>query len=232
MKYIRIQKLTISLMALTLLSLALLIPGPSIQASAEQLPAAPMMFKGSVTVNGDPNAADGFFIVAKVLDYQTKPVPIQGGRYGEVPQGFGKNTQLFVNAPQDVKYRPGSITFYIIWTNESGITAASEVYELKYVALPFLVELDLSFPFLPDSLPAPTPIPTPIPTPVATATPEPKSPGDANGDKRVDFRDVAIITSSYGMSSVSVAFDNRADFNEDGIIDVLDLAILGAYAVR
>lgn len=231
MKYIRIQKVTVGLVILLLLSLALLMPGPSVQASAEQIPAAPYMFKGSVTVNGDSNAADGFFVVARVLDYQTKPVPIQGGRYGEVPQGFGKNTELFVNAPQDAKYRPGVITFYIVWGNETPITASAQVYELKYVALPYIVNLDLSFPFLPDPLPVSTPIPTPA-TPVPTATPEPKSPGDANGDKKVDFRDVAIVTSSYGMSWVSTVFDNRADFNEDGIIDILDLAILGAYAVR
>jgi len=200
----------------------------SVQASAEQIPAAPMMFKGSVTINGDPDAADGFFIVARVLDYQTKPVPIQGGRYGEVPQGFGKNTELFVNAPQEAKYRPGTITFYIIWANETGITAASEVSELKYIGLPIISDLNLSFPFLPD---APLVV-TPVPTPAPTATPEPKAPGDANGDKKVDFRDVAMVTSSYGLSRIQLGFDERADFNRDGVVDFLDLAVVGAYFVR
>ena len=200
----------------------------SVQASAEQIPAAPMMFKGSVTINGDPDAADGFFIVARVLDYQTKPVPIQGGRYGEVPQGFGKNTELFVNAPQEAKYRPGTITFYIIWANETGITAASEVSELKYIGLPIISDLNLSFPFLPD---APLVV-TPVPTPAPTTTPEPKAPGDANGDKKVDFRDVAMVTSSYGLSRIQLGFDERADFNRDGVVDFLDLAVVGAYFVR
>ncbi len=52
--------------------------------------------------------------------------------------------------------------------------------------------------------------------------------GDINGDGIVDYRDLAILGSSYGRSRGEPGYKDGADLNNDGIVDYRDLAILGA----
>jgi hypothetical protein len=52
--------------------------------------------------------------------------------------------------------------------------------------------------------------------------------GDINGDGIVDYRDLAILGSSYGKSRGEAGYKDEADLNDDGIVDYRDLAILGA----
>ena len=52
--------------------------------------------------------------------------------------------------------------------------------------------------------------------------------GDMNRDGIVDYRDLAILGSSYGKSRGEPGYKDEADLNNDGIVDYRDLAILGA----
>jgi hypothetical protein len=61
--------------------------------------------------------------------------------------------------------------------------------------------------------------PTPTPTPART-------PGDANGDSRVDVSDLGILAAHYGMTAGATWADG--DFTNDGAVDVSDLGILAA----
>jgi hypothetical protein len=56
---------------------------------------------------------------------------------------------------------------------------------------------------------------------VATLTP-----GDANGDGKVDVSDLGILAANYGMTSGATL--DKGDFNGDGKVDVSDLGILAA----
>ena len=53
-----------------------------------------------------------------------------------------------------------------------------------------------------------------------SGTPASITPGDINGDGRVDITDLSILLSNYGTSNT------QADINKDGKVDVLDLSIL------
>jgi hypothetical protein len=52
------------------------------------------------------------------------------------------------------------------------------------------------------------------------------TPGDANGDGKVDVGDLGILAANYGLSSGATW--NKGDFNNDGKVDVGDLGILAA----
>ncbi|NLE39297.1 MAG: hypothetical protein GX621_14845 [Pirellulaceae bacterium] len=56
--------------------------------------------------------------------------------------------------------------------------------------------------------------------------PTPNIPGDANGDRRVDAEDAAILASYWGQSVLGGAA--QGDFNGDGIVDAADAAIQAA----
>jgi hypothetical protein len=52
--------------------------------------------------------------------------------------------------------------------------------------------------------------------------------GDANGDGRVDYKDLVILAASYGKQRGADGFDERADYNADGVIDYRDMLVLAA----
>jgi len=52
--------------------------------------------------------------------------------------------------------------------------------------------------------------------------------GDANGDNRVDLEDYVILSRGWLSSQSQTAYDARADFNHDGLINVADLRLLAA----
>jgi len=51
-------------------------------------------------------------------------------------------------------------------------------------------------------------------------------PGDANGDCKVDWKDLLIFAMAYGSSEGEPAYVPEADFNSDGKIDWKDLLVL------
>lgn len=53
-----------------------------------------------------------------------------------------------------------------------------------------------------------------------------KVPGDLNGDRKVDCADIAIVKASFGKRKGQPGFDARADVNNDGVVDVRDLAFV------
>lgn len=61
---------------------------------------------------------------------------------------------------------------------------------------------------------------------VAGLTSMPTTPGDLNGDLKVDCADVAIVKASFGKKNGQPGFDLRADINRNGIVDVNDLAFV------
>ncbi|MEM4005900.1 MAG: dockerin type I domain-containing protein, partial [Desulfurococcaceae archaeon] len=50
--------------------------------------------------------------------------------------------------------------------------------------------------------------------------------GDINLDWKVDYRDIAILTSAYGSMIGQPEYNYDTDINEDGTVDYKDLAIL------
>ena len=52
--------------------------------------------------------------------------------------------------------------------------------------------------------------------------------GDINRDGSVDYMDLAILRSVYGLRKGDANFNPYADLKEDGVIDYKDLAVLGA----
>lgn len=54
--------------------------------------------------------------------------------------------------------------------------------------------------------------------------------GDINNDKLINMGDVGLMTGTlYGLSAGDLGFDANGDLNQDGTIDVYDLAILGSH---
>ncbi len=52
--------------------------------------------------------------------------------------------------------------------------------------------------------------------------------GDANSDDRVDLEDYVILSRGWQSSKPQTAYDPRADFNHDGLVNVADLRLLAA----
>jgi hypothetical protein len=57
-------------------------------------------------------------------------------------------------------------------------------------------------------------------------TTTPRAPGDADGDGIASCLDLAIVKASFGKRRGQPGFDPRADLNNDGVIDVRDLALV------
>ena len=203
----------------------------------------PVVYFGNVTINNEP-APDGLVIVARIEDYQSKPVTTSNGAY----------TNLIVS-PLSTSYLYKYVTFHI---PASGV----EAFETEmFVGGPAERPFDLTYPALPvpTSTPAPTPapVPTPIPTPPPTSTPAtasvsiptptqlpptvtptqvrpkptilplPPSP-DINGDSLVNTKDLALLSAAYGTQSGDKDYERKADLNNDSQVDYRDLAMLGA----
>ena len=54
-------------------------------------------------------------------------------------------------------------------------------------------------------------------------------PGDVNGDLRVNIIDLALVGSSFSSVPGSANWNPYADFDENGVINVIDLATVGQY---
>lgn len=54
-------------------------------------------------------------------------------------------------------------------------------------------------------------------------------PGDLNGDGKVDCADLAIVRASFGKKIGQIGFDPRADTNNDGIVNIRDLAFVSQH---
>jgi hypothetical protein len=49
-------------------------------------------------------------------------------------------------------------------------------------------------------------------------------PADVNGDLKIDCSDVAVVKAALGRRIGQLGFDARVDVNNDGIVDIRDLA--------
>jgi hypothetical protein len=85
----------------------------------------------------------------------------------------------------------------------------------------------------PAPTPAPTPPPTPEPTPVPSPTPRPVStpvpvgcPADVDGDGEVTTKDVVAVAKAMPSVPDDRRWNEAADVNGDGHIDVFDLHIV------
>jgi len=56
--------------------------------------------------------------------------------------------------------------------------------------------------------------------------------GDANGDNVIDGKDIAILLAAYGTRRGQRRYDPRADFNDDGKVDIADANLLPATETR
>ena len=55
-------------------------------------------------------------------------------------------------------------------------------------------------------------------------------PGDVNGDGQVDCSDINIVKTAMGTYRDRIGYDYRADVNNDGVVDSLDLAYVTSKA--
>ena len=60
----------------------------------------------------------------------------------------------------------------------------------------------------------------------------PTRPGDLNGDGTVNCQDILIIRNAWGKRRGQQGFDDAADYNRDGVVNVLDLAAVSKYLPR
>ena len=77
-----------------------------------------------------------------------------------------------------------------------------------------------------DATPIPTRVPLGAPTPAIAPTPE--APPGLTGELSTDSEGLAILQDAYGARAGDPAFAAAADLNADGVINYLDLAILGS----
>jgi hypothetical protein len=63
---------------------------------------------------------------------------------------------------------------------------------------------------------------------------KPTMPGDFNDDNRVSVGDLALVAKAYGMTSDSPNWNEvkRYDINNDGIIDIEDLAAVARLILK
>jgi parallel beta-helix repeat protein len=55
-----------------------------------------------------------------------------------------------------------------------------------------------------------------------------RSPGDCNGDDKVDILDTIVFSHSFGSSLGDLRYDEAADQNLDGVVDIYDVLIVAA----
>ena len=114
-----------------------------------------------------------------------------------------------------------------------------QVYGFDRVGLDNRWRSSIGLPLLPErevveDLATATPIPTLVPlgartpTPVVPDTPETIITGDLNRDGSVDRDDLAVLQGAYGTGSGDSGYAAEIDLNGDGVINYLDLAMLGA----
>ena len=190
-------------------ALALLAVTATIHAvSAQSRPPTPTIYSGNATVAGLP-APDGLQVHARIRDYQSETVTVQGGRY----------LALVVQPPND-SYDKGIVTFHV-----DGVKAAEfDVYRVGGIPT---VEpnFDLSFATLPQATPTPTPVP-PAPTP----TPRVAHPSAYSGNIIIAGvpvpRDAVLVARIGEYESLPAIVDDGAYTGL--VLDPQNLSLLGA----
>jgi hypothetical protein len=67
--------------------------------------------------------------------------------------------------------------------------------------------------------------------PPADGNPDPPSP-DVNGDGVVDMKDLTIVAVAYGTVEGDLKYDAKADLDQNGKVDILDVALVAHYYMR
>ena len=126
---------------------------------AQALPAFPLIYYGSVTIQGVP-VKDGAFITARMGGTVFGPVTVKDGSF----------YNLAIRG--DTSRNKEVVTFYL-----QGVEPAAEQKIYKYVNYPILPEeVTLTFNSMPAPTPTPTATPTSTPVPTITPIPTPTSP--------------------------------------------------------
>ncbi len=149
----------IAFIALVLTLAAVIFP---VDIFAQGLPPGGITYYGDATVDGEP-VPDGYTIVGRVGDYESKPVIVSEGKYAAL------------SVAADASLAEQTITFFLgdIQANET------DIYDPRPGAIPFIeTGFDLTFSALPTPTPEPTAVPadTPVSQPSPQASPTPQAP--------------------------------------------------------
>ena len=123
-------------------------------------PLLPSLYSGKVGIVGSSPILEGLLITARIEDYVSNPVVVQGGTY-----------ELLQVSPPDSGYSGRTVTFHLdgVQANETDTFRAAKITQ----------NFDLTFPRVP--VPTPTPTTEPTRTPIVTATPETAQPSVYSG---------------------------------------------------
>ena len=129
---------------LVLLAFAAAVAGTRLTAgvaAAQEFPPQPVIYSGAITVSSGENP-DGFFITARVLDYEAEPVEVVSGAY----------SALIVSLP-DNTYANLTLTFHL----DGQQALETDTSLAPGLPLP-KSNFNLTFAKLPDPTPTPTPV--------------------------------------------------------------------------
>jgi hypothetical protein len=166
-----------------LAAVALVLAAVPLVASAQGIPSLPVLYKGQVSVGGEP-APDGLLIFARILDYETAPVEVEDGQY-----------RMLQVAPPSASYAGKEIVFYATYGFGEVQALERAIYRIPDLTVPgsLTPTKDLSFPQLPPPPPTPTLTPTPTVTPTPTMTPTPTPALPIPGDPTVGTLAVWVL---------------------------------------
>lgn len=104
------------------------------------IPPLPHIFAGTATVNGMP-VPDGFEIVARVLNYESLSVTVQGGKYSV-------NHEALLVGPPDDTFRNQTITFHLgdVQADQTAVFMPARLqtkFSLMFPSLPAIQEPEL-----------------------------------------------------------------------------------------
>ena len=123
------------------------------------LPPGGITYYGNATIDGEP-VPDGYTIVGRVGDYESKPVIVEQGRY------------VALSVEAEASLAGQTVTFFLgdIQANET------DIYDARPGAVPHIeTGFNLTFSGLPAPTPAPTSVPEPTASPSDTPQPAPTS---------------------------------------------------------
>lgn len=155
-------------------------------------PPGGIIYYGNASVNGEP-APDGHTIIARVGDYESKPVMVSEGKYASL------------SVAADASLAGQTITFFL------GDVPADQTDTYQPHGIPTIkTGFNLTFSSLPEPTPLPTPIPADTPTPVPTQPSAPiqaPEPTPASAEPMVFVSGLVFIrgTSEAPTDSILVA---------------------------
>ncbi len=211
--------------------------------SAQELPQMPDVYSGTANLSNGANMPDGTKIIARVLDYESASVVVEGGKYlSLVVTPLEARFLSKINASNECSLTTkvvenysasNCVSFHAVIYDASGEVIIDSVQASQvraYTGFNIENDLNLIFDRLPTIPPTPTPIPpTATPTPVPTATPLAAQPGIFSGTIIVAGSDVpegAELIAVIGDYTSAPAFIIGDEF-KNLVIDPVDPQYIG-----